>query len=87
MENDRMRNKMIFFTAIEDAFRDDEDRELDVLGKIEIPEDGNFTNIMTDLFYSVQAFFNLKTNQKLDQLEFLSLLTRLVFQDQLENKD
>ena len=37
MENERTQNKLIFLTAISDAFRDDEDRELDNIGKIEIP--------------------------------------------------
>lgn len=86
MENERTQNKLIFLTAISDAFRDDEERELDNIGKIEIPEDGNLTKVMTELFYAVQTFYNLTTESEADPLEFLSILTRLVFQDNV-NKD
>ena len=51
-------NKIIFLAAIADAFRDEEDRELGAFGKIEIPEDGNMTQILTDLFYAFKLFYN-----------------------------
>lgn len=83
MENERTQNKLIFLTAISDAFRDDENRELDSIGRIEMPEDGDFAKVMTDLFYAVQTFFNMMTESEADSVEFISILTRLVFQDQM----
>lgn len=87
MENERTQNKLIFLTAISDAFRDDEDRELDSIGRIEMPEDGDFAKVMTDLFYAVQTFFNMMTESEADSVEFISILTRLVFQDQMAKKN
>lgn len=88
MENERTQNKLIFLTAISDVFRDDEDRELDSVGRIEMPEDGDLTKVMTDLFYAVQTFFNMTTESEVDPVEFISILTRLIFQDQMaKNND
>lgn len=79
-------NKIIFLAAIADAFRDEEDRELGAFGKIEIPEDGNMTQILTDLFYAFKLFYNQISGADADPLEFISVLTRLVVQDQLNKK-
>lgn len=87
MKSEHTQNKLIFMIAISDAFRDDEDRELDNVGKIEIPEDGDFTKVMTELFYAVQAFYNMTTESEADPLDFLSILTRLVFQDNANGGD
>ena len=82
---DRMANKIIFLTAISDAFRDEEDRELNAVGKIDIPEDGNATPILTDLFYAFKAFYTQMFGDNVDPIEFIGVLTRLVFQDQLND--
>ena len=87
MENERTQNKLIFLTAISDVFRDDEDRELNSVGKVEMPEDGDLTNVITDLFFAFQTFFNMITNHGADSIEFISILTRLVCQDQLLRKE
>jgi len=79
-------NKIIFLAAIADAFRDEEDRELGAFGKIEIPEDGNMTQILTDLFYAFKLFYNQISGADADSLEFISVLTRLAVQDQLNKK-
>lgn len=79
-------NKIIFLAAIADAFRDEEDRELGAFGKIEIPEDGNMTQILTDLFYAFKLFYNQISGADADLLEFISVLTRLAVQDQLNKK-
>ena len=82
---DRMANKIIFLTAISDAFRDEEDRELNVAGKIDIPEDGNAIPILTDLFYAFKIFYTQMSGDNVDPIEFIGVLTRLVFQDQLND--
>lgn len=82
---DRMANKIIFLTAISDAFKDEEDREINAVGKIDIPEDGNATPILTDLFYAFKAFYTLMSGDNVDSIEFIGVLTRLVFQDQLND--
>lgn len=82
---DRMANKIIFLTAISDAFRDEEDRELNAAGKIDIPEDGNATPILTDLFYAFKAFYTQISGDNVDPIEFIGKLMRLVFQDQIKD--
>lgn len=82
---DRMANKIIFLTAISDAFRDEEDRELNADGKIDIPEDGDATPILTDMFYAFKAFYTQMSGDNVDPIEFIGVLTRLVFQDQLND--
>ena len=82
---DRMANKIIFLTAISDAFRDEEDRELNAVGKIDIPEDGNATPILTDLFYAFKIFHTQMSGDNVDPIEFIGVLMRLVFQDQLND--
>lgn len=82
---DRMANKIIFLTAISDAFRDEEDRELNAVGKIDIPEDGNAIPILTDLFYAFMVFYTQMSGDNVDPIEFIGVLTRLIFQDQLND--
>lgn len=81
----RMANKIIFLAAISDAFKDEEDRELNAVGKIDIPEDGNATPILTDLFYAFKIFYTQISGDNVDSIEFIGVLTRLVFQDQLND--
>ena len=81
----RMANKIIFLTAISDAFRDEEDRELNAVGKIDIPESGDATPILTDLFYAFKAFYTQLSGDNVDPIEFIGVLMRLVFQDQLND--
>lgn len=82
---DRMANKIIFLTAISDAFRNEEDRELNAAEKIDIPEDGNATPILTDLFYAFKVFYTQISRDNVDHIEFIGVLTRLIFQDQLND--
>ena len=81
----RMANKIIFLAAISDAFKDEEDRELNAVGKIDIPEDGNATPILTDLFYAFKAFYTQISGDNVDPIEFIGVLMRLVFQDQIKD--
>ena len=81
----RMANKIIFLTAISDAFRNEEDRELNAVGKINIPEGGDATSILTDLFYAFKAFYTQISGDNVDPIEFIGVLMRLVFQDQLKD--
>ena len=82
---DRIANKIIFLTAIADAFRGEEDRDLNAAGKIDIPEDGNATPILTDLFYAFKAFYTQMSGDNVDPIEFIGVLTRLIFQDQIKD--
>lgn len=79
--NRRINNKMIFFTALSDAFREDENRELSAAGTVELEENAN-ENIM-DIFYAFLMLFNVLTESNADPLDFLNILTRLLFQDKL----
>lgn len=83
----RQSNKLVFLQAVGSCFAPAEERDPEALGTLTLPEDGNMTEVITDLFYAVQAFFNSATNGSEDPLDFLGILTRLVFQDKLLKED
>ncbi len=75
---------LMFFTALTDCFKEDEERELDVFGKLDLNEiDGN--TLILSMFHAFQLVFSRLTSQNPDPLEFLSILTRLVFQEDVNH--
>lgn len=81
MKDERLQNKLIFYTAIQDAFRDEDDRELNSVGKIELSEGKECNDEILDLFYAFNAVFNKLTGSECDPLDFINILIRLLFQD------
>lgn len=81
----RNNNKLVFLQAISLCFLPEEKRDTELLGalEVELPEDGDMAEVITDLMYAFQAFFNQVTESEIDPLEFLAVLTRLLFQDKL----
>ncbi|MBQ6169768.1 MAG: hypothetical protein IJK30_07425 [Ruminococcus sp.] len=64
--------------AIRDCFKDEDDRELYNFPQIE-SEDGN--EIVLSIFHAFQFVVNQLGDTHYDPLEFISVLTRLLFQD------
>lgn len=82
MEKDTI--ALMFFTALMDCFKEDEERELDAFGKLDLNEvDGN--TLILSMFHAFQLVFSRFTSQNPDPLEFISILTRLVFQDNINH--
>jgi hypothetical protein len=72
--NDQM--IMQFVTAITDCFKDEDNRELYSFSQIK-SEDGN--EIVLSMFYALQFVVNQLGNTHYDPLELISVLTRLLF--------
>lgn len=75
--------KAAFITALTDVFKDEDDRELDCIPKLE-DEGENGNDLILAIFYAFQFVFNTYTGQECDPLDFISVLTRLFFQDYSE---
>lgn len=75
--------QIAFITALLDVFRDEDDRELDCIPKLD-DEGENGNDLILAMFHAFQFVFNEYSGQKCDSLEFISILTRLLFQEQRE---
>lgn len=73
--------KIMFITALMDAFKDEEDRELDSFPEIDI-NNVDCNEMVLAMFYAFQFVFNHFTTKCVDPLEFIEILIRLLFQDQ-----
>lgn len=73
--------QIAFITALTDAFKDEDDRELNCIPKVQT-ENGN--DLILAMFYAFHLVFNKYTGQKCDPLDFISILIRLIFQEQRE---
>ena len=69
---------MQFVTAIMDCFKDEDERELYSFPQIE-SNDGN--EIVMSMFHAFQLAVNQLGETHYDPLEFISVLTRLIFQE------
>lgn len=70
-----------FLSAIQDCYRDEEDRESFVLDKLELSNE----EITDDFFAIIQAFFffykNVTSDSETDLLGFTHIINRLVVQN------
>ena len=80
MERDQLR--ITFFVALTDAFKDEEERSLNFMPKVDL-ENAEANVIFTEMFYAFQATFNNLTNNHCDPIDFIQTLTRLLFKDQI----
>ena len=76
MMNEQM--TMQFVTAITDCFKDEDNRELYSFPQIE-SENGN--EIVLSMFYAFQLVVNQLGDTQYDPIEFIGVLTRLLFQE------
>lgn len=70
---------LTFYTALYDCFRDEEQRELDAMPPIDFDENANANELILSMFYAMQMFVNNFSGNEYDPLEFISVLTRLIF--------
>lgn len=75
--------QIAFITALLDVFRDEDNRELECIPAVDI-EHENGNDLILAMFYAFQYVCNTYSGQKYDPLEFISVLTRLLFQEQRE---
>ena len=82
--------KVVYFmTAIQDLYRDKEDRESFAVPKLDI-NNGNLTEDFTALFWAIFMWYRALTGDDIDVIDFLSVCNRLAFQHiagDLDNKE
>lgn len=67
------------FVALMDAYKDEEERELNNLSPIEIVN-GDMTENFYCMFSAIKLFYQKMSNTKCDSLDFIAILNRLAFQ-------
>lgn len=72
--------QIAFITALTDVFKDEDNRELGCIPKVDM-ENENGNDLILAMFYAVQYVYNTYAGQKDDPLAFISVLTRLLFQE------
>ena len=75
--------RIAFITALLDVFRDEDNRELDCIPKVDV-EHENGNDLILAMFYAMQYVCNTYSGRKDDPLDFISVLTRLLFQEHQE---
>lgn len=90
MDN-REQKTLTFLIALSDVYKEEDDRELNCMSPIELPEDGNMTE---DIFCMLKAIHTMIVkivgDEDMDLLDTIAMLNRLVFQlgekkDEAEN--
>lgn len=80
MDN-REQKTLTFLIALSDVYKEDDDRELNCMSPIELPEDGNMTE---DIFCMLKAIHTMIVkivgDENMDLLDTIAMLNRLVFQ-------
>lgn len=67
---DRDQLKITFFVALTDAFKDEEERSLNFMPKVDL-ENAEANVIFTEMFYAFQIAFNALTNKNCDPIDFI----------------
>lgn len=75
----------IFAAALTDVYKDEEDRELPTLPKMDLG--GDFTEDLTAMLFAMRVVAGRITHNNWDILEFTNVLTRLAVQHLLEDKE
>lgn len=75
----------IFAAALTDVYKDEEDRELPALPKMDLG--GDFTEDLTAMLFAMRVVAGRITHNSWDILEFTNVLTRLAVQHLLEGKE
>lgn len=72
-----------FYTALLDCFRDEDNRQLDTFASIDI-ESGSCNDMVLCMFNAFKMTVAQITDFDGDPLEFLAMLTRLLFLDNIK---
>jgi len=76
----KFENKILYFlSALQDIYRDSEERESIDLPKLELVE-SELTEDFTAMFYAMFLLYQRITGDKVDALGFTHICNRLVFQ-------
>ncbi len=71
---------LYFMQAIMDMYQEPEDRDSCGLMAIPLTENGDFTEDLYCMFLAVKMIYQKISGKKCDNLDFITILNRLVFQ-------
>lgn len=77
---DQNQKIMYFVQAIMDMYQEPEDRDSYNLMPIPLNENGEFTEDMYCMFIALKMIYQKISGEKCDNLDFITVLNRLVFQ-------
>ena len=81
-----MDKQIIFLTALMDAYRNEDDRQLQYCETIDTGTSDASEDFLA-MFWAMHTIYVTLTGQQVDQLEFINILTRLLFEDKLKSRD
>lgn len=74
-----------FLTALQDVYRDEEDRRLDAFSKI--PLDGDFTQDMTAILLALSVFVESVSDFNGDLIDLTHMLNKLAVQHIMDQQE
>lgn len=83
MENSQEREQktLTFIIALSDAYKNEDDRELNFMSPIEIPENGDMTEDIFCMLKAIHAMLiKIMGDEDMDLLDTLAILNRVAFQ-------
>ena len=79
-------NKVLYFnTALKDVYKDNDDKGLPVMPKMELKEE-TLTDDFTAMLVAMGLFYNEITGEKCDAIEFTHILNKLAIQRLMQEK-
>ena len=79
---DKFENKILTFaTAIQDVYREDEERELTMLPRLEL-SNNEITEDFTAILYAMKILYSRITGDESDIFDFIGIFNRLAIQHQ-----
>ncbi len=84
---DQNQKILYFVQAIMDMYQEPDDRDSCQLPPIPLNENGEFTEDMYCMFIAIKTIYQKISGEKCDNLDFITVLNRLVFQFSKHNPD
>lgn len=86
MEKDKFDQKILtFMIALQDMYRDEDDREGAVLSKLDLNEE-ELTEDFTAMVYAIWVLYRRITGDDVDIMGFTHIVNRLAFQRLMEER-
>lgn len=86
MEKDKFDQKILtFMIALQDMYRDEDDREGTVLSKLDLNEE-ELTEDFTAMVYAIWVLYRRITGDDVDIMGFTHIVNRLAFQRLMEER-
>ena len=82
-----LENKIVqFMTALQDMYREEDDRQSHLLSALELPKD-DLTEDFTAMFYALYFLYMHNINDSIDAIDFVSICNKLVVQEIISQRE